>query len=327
MKANRTGFTLVELLVVIAIIGILVSLLLPAVQAARESGRRTQCINNLKQLGLALALHESSYKVLPRSGVVAPGNTYDPRSGKQFSWMIYLLPYMEQGNLYNSINFDLDIFSQPNAFYSTQIPSLLCSSDLGRNRALQDQTLTQGKKFAKGNYAAYGGPFELEQHGGYMGMLVWNKAQTTATITDGMSNTAFATEVRTAQQFYDQRGAWALPWNGASLLAFDMHFLAGNGYNADTSTLPLTAQTPNNYRRPNADVIYNCDTVQMQARKMPCYNYSSAGYLSAAPRSGHPGMVNVVLGDGSVRQWNDTIDPLAMGYMICINDGHALSSD
>jgi len=324
MKAPRTGFTLVELLVVIAIIGILVSLLLPAVQSAREAGRQTQCKNNLKQLGLAVLNYEGSHKFLPPAGIVAPGNVFVPRSGQQFSWMIFILPQMEQSGLYNNINFNFNIFNQPGAAFDLRISSLSCPSDLSRTRYFQDATLTGGVRFSKGNYAAFASPYRLEVQSAYPGMLIANRPVSSAKISDGMSNTAMASEVRTLTAAGDQRGAWALPWNAASLLAFDMHPLAGNGMTGDPTTIQLTAQTPNNYRRPNADVLYNCFAVESQARKMPCFD-ASVGYFSAAPRSGHPGGVYTVFGDGHVDLWSDGIDPFIMGYRICINDGKTLS--
>ena len=325
MKAPRPGFTLVELLVVIAIIGILVSLLLPAVQAARESGRQTQCKNNLKQIGLAVLNYEGAHKFLPPSGAVAPGNTFVPRSGLQFSWLVYILPQMEQGGLYQNINWNFDIFNQASASFDVRIGSLSCPSDPSRVRYFQDQSLTAGRRFSKGNYAAYSSPYRLEVQNDFPGMLI-SRPTSSAKVSDGLSQTAMASEVRTLQAFADQRGAWALPWNAASLLAFDMHPLAGGGMTGDPSTIHLTAQTPNNYTRPNADVIYSCFAVESQARKMPCFNYSSAGYLSAAPRSGHPNGVYTAFGDGHVDLWNDSIDPFIMGYRISINDGKTLST-
>lgn len=326
MKAPRTGFTLVELLVVIAIIGILVSLLLPAVQSARESARQTQCKNNLKQIGLAVLNYEGAHKLLPPSGIVAPGNTFQPRSGLQFSWLVVILPQMEQSGLYQNINWNFDIFNQTSASFDVRIGSLSCPSDLARTRFFMDSSLTAGRRFSKGNYAAFASPYRLEFQNDYPGMLTSKGGVNSAKVTDGMSQTAMASEVRTMQSFADQRGAWALPWNGASLLAFDMHPLAGGGMQGDPTTIQFTAQTPNNYRRPNADVIYNCNAVESQARRMPCFAYSSAGYLSAAPRSGHPGGVYTLFGDGHVDFWADSIDPFVMGYRISINDGHTLST-
>src|SRR5207253_9703114 len=94
MPRRTTGFTLVELLVVIAIIGVLVALLLPAVQAAREAARRMQCSNNLKQIGIALHSHHDNMKVFP------PGQIHTTTSGEPYktTWGIDLLPYLEQGN-------------------------------------------------------------------------------------------------------------------------------------------------------------------------------------------------------------------------------------
>ena len=94
----RRGFTLVELLVVIAIIGILVALLLPAVQAAREAARRTQCTNNLKQLGLAVHNYENTNKELPPGGLTPTGGSYG------HSWWVRILPYIEQGNVYDKFD-------------------------------------------------------------------------------------------------------------------------------------------------------------------------------------------------------------------------------
>src|SRR4051794_26891286 len=108
----RRGFTLVELLVVIAIIGVLVALLLPAVQMARESARRTQCTNNLRQIGLALHTYHDTFKVFPPSYLIVPGGSSnmgppDPDNGDAgpgWTALMLILPQIEQSNLYNSLD-------------------------------------------------------------------------------------------------------------------------------------------------------------------------------------------------------------------------------
>ena len=99
---RRKAFTLVELLVVIAIIGILIALLLPAVQAAREAARRTQCNNHLKQLGLALHNYHDTYKTMPPG---ATGIYWRPRASGQwgFSWFVHILPFVEQGTMWDQV--------------------------------------------------------------------------------------------------------------------------------------------------------------------------------------------------------------------------------
>ena len=114
MSQRRRGFTLIELLVVIAIIAVLIALLLPAVQAAREAARRAQCMNNLKQLGLALANYESANNVYPSAAVFGIGTGGMPGSicsspgfgnnCQNTPWFVLMLPYIEQSALYNSFN-------------------------------------------------------------------------------------------------------------------------------------------------------------------------------------------------------------------------------
>ncbi len=128
-KKIRRGFTLIELLVVIAIIAVLIALLLPAVQNAREAARRTQCRNNLKQMGLALANYESTYTMFPVAGAI----------DVDFSVQSRLLPYVDQGNLQNLLDYTKPAFSgpfsakTPNALFvkafETVVPLFLCPSD------------------------------------------------------------------------------------------------------------------------------------------------------------------------------------------------------
>ncbi|QDU56668.1 Type II secretion system protein G precursor [Aeoliella mucimassa] len=123
MRRARWGFTLVELLVVIAIIGILVALLLPAVQSAREAARRTQCLNNVKQLALATLNYESTYETLP------PGSNY--RSDKNGNWLTECLPFMEHTNLVDSLDFTQRFNVSPNRdiIANTIVGDFICPSD------------------------------------------------------------------------------------------------------------------------------------------------------------------------------------------------------
>lgn len=124
---RRGGFTLIELLVVIAVIAILVSLLLPAVQQAREAARRTQCRNNLKQLGLALHDYHSTHNVFP-PGYVA-GAPY-PATTNGWGWCAQLLPQLDQGPLYNTINFRLPVEHASNLpVWTVRLPAMICPTD------------------------------------------------------------------------------------------------------------------------------------------------------------------------------------------------------
>jgi prepilin-type processing-associated H-X9-DG protein/prepilin-type N-terminal cleavage/methylation domain-containing protein len=123
------GFTLIELLVIISIIGLLIALLLPAVQAAREAARRAQCVNNLKQLGLALHNYDGSHQTFP-SGYVSNFNATGDDTGPGWGWAPMLLPQFEQGPLYNATNFNLAIEDPSNL--TSRLPlvnNFLCPSD------------------------------------------------------------------------------------------------------------------------------------------------------------------------------------------------------
>lgn len=136
MQRSRNGFTLVELLVVIAIIGILVGLLLPAVQAAREAARRMQCVNNLKQMGLALHNYESAFGGFPPSRLGAKVQIDGgPGTSSYQSWTTLILPFVEQQNLQNLMNFNFAWGASVNRpAVATQLPLWLCPSAPGTDR-------------------------------------------------------------------------------------------------------------------------------------------------------------------------------------------------
>lgn len=148
----RSGFTLVELLVVIAIIGVLVSLLLPAVQTAREASRRTQCLSQMRQLAIAVQNYNDSLKFYPASGIVDTTQPlYEARTGTMFSWIVLILPYYEQKPLHDKFDFNRTVIDQPNDPQATHIKPLLCPSDTAfwplfvRHRANQQSQLAKGK--------------------------------------------------------------------------------------------------------------------------------------------------------------------------------------
>ena len=120
-SADRTAFTLVEVMVVVGIIGILVGLLLPAVNSAREAARRSQCQNNLMQLGVALHSYDSVHETLPPGSVSELDPVLDLPRGYGFGWMAQILPYLEQANVFNHFNFQVGLYQPPNATTRTNL--------------------------------------------------------------------------------------------------------------------------------------------------------------------------------------------------------------
>lgn len=339
-----TGFTLVELLVVIAIIGALVAMLLPAVQAAREAARRVQCMNNLKQTALAVLDFEQATKELPAAGefdVVEKSMNYqtsgsyyrvDLRSGPDQSWIVSVLPYMEQQQLAAQFDPKRHAAANPTNPQGVQPAALLCPSEeaFGRDYSWRGASGAETPvPFAKGNYAGYTGPFHVDDY--YSPGAFRLFGQPLRRIEDGVSQTMAIAEVRTREHEFDQRGAWALPWSGASLLSFDAHPVwyedsvpnQGQEYPEfifSPRSLGYT-QVPNSK---NPDVLYECpDLSAEQLEMMPCTN--STGYISAAPRSNHPLGVNSAFLDGSVHFLSNDIDEPLMAHLICIADGQVVT--
>src|SRR6476620_2292042 len=154
-SAFRRAFTLVELLVVIAIIGVLVALLLPAVQQAREAARRSSCQNNMKQIGLAIAQYELSKKVFPPSNTDEVFVWDDGKSALNHSWASVIMPYVEESALQDRINFKISALenaNQPAA--GTIVPTYRCPSYTGPS-ITEDSHYPSGK-YAIGNYVALG---------------------------------------------------------------------------------------------------------------------------------------------------------------------------
>ena len=191
---KRRAFTLIELLVVIAIIAILIALLLPAVQQAREAARRTQCKNNLKQIGLALHNYHDVHKTLPPGWVDQVGST-----GANWGWCSYILPMVEQGNLYRSLqvgdvtlNAALDD-SAAASLFTTAFPAFKCPSDTAPDTNNRHTLLSfNGREFAAStsNYVASGGGLDFDLSGAFGA----NSRIRFKDISDGTSNTIVAGE-------------------------------------------------------------------------------------------------------------------------------------
>ena len=158
--SRRPGFTLVELLVVITIIGILIALLLPAVQMARATAQRTSCSNNMRQIGLALHNYESTYRVLPpssTSNVEQGGWITQPQREHIHSWLSLILPQLEAGNLADRINYNVSSLDLVNLPVSSRVfPIYRCPSYAGVDYSAERHYLRFSGRFAIGNYVAMG---------------------------------------------------------------------------------------------------------------------------------------------------------------------------
>ncbi len=350
-RPRAVAFTLVELLVVIAIVGVLVSLLLPAVNAAREAARRIQCKNNLRQLALAALTFESAQGALPAAGLTEPNGShamnrpnFDPRTGPQISWLVLILPFMEEQAVQDRFDLKLgSVFEQPTEAQSETVATFLCPSDNARGLQFVHPNHSQGKYLGKGNYAAYVSPQHIGDLkflpgalGGFDPSATNIQGQRLRQVKDGLSRTIAITEVRTLAVESDLRGAWAVPWGGASLLALhiDHDFRYGGRPQNQTG---ITAYVPNplfeNWAHaPNSqivrDFLYTCIPWEAKNQRMPCRRLSAGEYwwATGATRSLHPGGVIVAALDGHVGFMSDEIDTFnILSRLISTNDGHSLN--
>ncbi len=302
------GFSLIELMVVIAIMGILVGLLLPAVQAAREAARRIHCANNLRQIGLAMHMHLDTKKRLPSNGNYA-WNGFMVTTTNAWSGMARVLPYIEQENLFRGINFSASYNTQP-SISSKRVSTFMCPSDLNDKGHATDPTF--GNKYWPISYGMNNGTWAvltakaagMQTGNGAFGP---NQASRPADFIDGLSNTLAIAEVKaftgrvsgaSSSATFSTPPKPPTALTSLSLGSFNVtsythvEWVDGKVHETGFTTV-FTPNTKVIYE--NAGTNFDVDVVLATE--------SNAGdtYAAVTSRSYHTGGVNSLLMDGSVR--------------------------
>lgn len=314
---ERRAFTLVELLVVIAIIGILVALLLPAVQAAREASRRSQCANNLKQLGLGFHNFESTYKYLPLAYT-------NPSAAGRNNWVPFVLPFLEQQNLVSGYDLTQDWWKEPNrTFVQVQLPVMQCPSTPDPNR-FQDkpETTPPNKTGACTDYFTPAGVHtdinnalptsaQFPSNANLLGVIHWysdtNRQNRLAAVTDGTSNSIMVGEVAGREDVYRGRIKYANNFNssprvrsrGGAWATTDNPYYIGQRNAWDAGFGPI----PGSVRINNSNEWGHC-----------FYSF-------------HPGGANFTFADGSVRFLSETTDLYTLATLVTRAGGEATTAE
>jgi prepilin-type N-terminal cleavage/methylation domain-containing protein len=339
---TRPAFTLIELLVVIAIIGVLISLLLPAVQKVREAAARAQCLNNLKQLGLAMHNYEGSYKKFPPSLSATVPPAYAGFPAYFFSWsaLAQINPFLEQTNIYNTMDLTQPTYVPPafnispqNQFAVQQlVPLFLCPSD-----QMQPVSSAYGvQNIGPTNYAVcigsgttnggapFGSPWNAD------GMFRAQSGTRIAEVTDGLSSTAMISESSLGAGAESASGpppadlqlvyayVYGQPLNDANCAAAFLWNLE-NRRGFMWASGEIRCASYNHYLPPNSPT---CDCVTNDLTPGPGI-YTAVGFRAA--RSHHVQGVNLLLGDGSARFVSNAVSPAAWRAVGTRNGGEVIS--
>jgi prepilin-type N-terminal cleavage/methylation domain-containing protein/prepilin-type processing-associated H-X9-DG protein len=331
-EKSLRGFTLIEVLVAVSVIGIVIALLLSGVQAAREAGRRAACINNLRQLGIALAAYESTYRQFPPMVVFSP-----PHRGEEVAYSAYgrLLPELDQGVLFNALNFSSPVQpaialdpSHPNFTVSvTRLQVLICPSDSIQSPAPASYRLNEGRSpFWYNPTTLYGNdPDAPFYHTG---------GRRPAQITDGLSNTAFLSERLvgdgTELTLNIQRDIIPATPSAADALHFDQPY-----WNVCQASESSPVAIVNHFSESgwqwltHSTLLIGYTHVMTPNQPVPDCNgdvnpWSLGGAVTA--RSFHPNGVNILLGDGRVQFATNGINPAVWRALSTISAGDSLGS-
>ena len=321
---HKRGFTLIELLVVIAIIAVLIALLLPAVQQAREAARRSQCKNNLKQIGLALHNYHGTFGLFPPGAIfrttdgnaVGGGGTGNNQASDAnalgVTWLVSILPFMEQGPLFDLYDgrFPMidSVDSQNAAVAATFIPAYVCPSDTNATDGNSFQLFDIN--WARGNYAGMGAPVFGDDHLNWnslsndrRGVLGIGSTCKIRDMADGTTNTVMVWEQRVGPTRTDRRGTWALAaWGGALIGGIDRP-----GFSS-----PINSAGPGEAD----DDVTGCSSKPNLG--MGCW---SSGDNEVTPKSKHTGGCQALLGDGSVRFVSENVNQATYFTITKLADG------
>jgi len=333
-RNSRRGFTLIELLVVIAIIGVLIALLLPAVQAAREAARRSQCTNNLKQIGLALHNYHGVHNSFPMGSSRAPQALNPSQMAWWGDWSAHsmLLPFLEQQPLYNAANFSVTALGHDPAglmnatVVNTRLSGFLCPSDGNA-----------GRNYTNSYYASAGTTTHRHHHIDFTGVFARNVSYGLADITDGTSNTIAFSEGLIASTTGGRTRAHSVVnvttlqpgdharWldvttlvpvgtapPGPQLAGFlqscvDALRNPSNGSNIKNNKGERWAWGEAGMTMFHTIVPPNSNQYSFAACRNDCAGCSPDGAIFSNAQSNHSGGVNIMMGDGSVRFAKDTI--------------------